>query len=415
MSTILTPVTSVDLLDTSAQQIDAIRTAAGLTQQQFDALCLPVLRAYANRVQSLPFSSTIFTRPQGAWECGLVCATVAYQYASTVIFFPNMGAEERRLIERQCRYMSFVATLAACLSLTVGAVKIKDADTEYHPLLSSQLLSEWLLEHPRAAFAWNTEGAALNSQVCAAITSRFVPAALVQNFDLRAVLMIYDPIAIGTKLVGVESTLAKVVRQSIQKVLEHYGSAEARLFKESSAPIVPPVDASAVASQMAANANPTMPANPLASTTAPSGPAAAPAQQSPGAAATHGATASASPSVPTHPAPPAPSMTGESMPAPEVGSSGDPVLGKDKVLVEWFAALKQHAKYPDLAKHLTVTDEGLLVPINMLGLFGVSGPTIRKKMEEAGFVVRRSDDARCLILIPALRAHFIIAEAATPA
>jgi hypothetical protein len=93
-------------------------------------------------------------------------------------------------------------------------------------------------------------------------------------------------------------------------------------------------------------------------------------------------------------------------------SGTDPLLGKDPVLREWFAALKLHPRYPDLAKHLASSEEGVLVPINMLGLFGVSGPTIRKKMEEAGFVVRRSDDSRHLILTPALRGQFIQDESA---
>lgn len=417
MRNILSAVTSAHLLGASATQIDAIRTAAGLTEAQFNGLCLPVLHAYASRVQNLPFSPTVFARPQGAWDCGLVCATVAYQYAGTVIFFPDMGAEERRLIERQCRYMCFVATLAACLSLTTGATRIVDGETEYHPLLSNHLLRDWLIEHPAATFSWRTNTAQLNSQVCAAITSRFVPVGLMQNFDLRAALMIYDPIALSSKLVGVESTLARVVRQSVQKVLEHYTEQEARVYKDGGtvAPAAQ-IDVATVTSQMAASANRTLPSNPLA--TAPvaspevvNASVLTPASQpvpSTGYPPASAAVGEENRSVPTS-TPAAPSTVRP--PAPEAIPASDQLRGKDQVLVEWFAALKLHARYPDLAKHLSETDEGVLVPINMLGLFGVSGPTIRKKMEQAGFVVRRSDDARSVILIPSLRSQFFAGEA----
>jgi hypothetical protein len=229
--------------------------------------------------------------------------------------------------------------------------------------------------------------------------------------------MIYDPIALSSKLVGVESTLARVVRQSVQKVLEHYTEQEARVYKDGGtvAPAAQ-IDVATVTSQMAASANRTLPSNPLA--TAPvaspevvNASVLTPASQpvpSTGYPPASAAVGEENRSVPTS-TPAAPSTVRP--PAPEAIPASDQLRGKDQVLVEWFAALKLHARYPDLAKHLSETDEGVLVPINMLGLFGVSGPTIRKKMEQAGFVVRRSDDARSVILIPSLRSQFFAGEA----
>jgi hypothetical protein len=219
-------------------------------------------------------------------------------------------------------------------------------------------------------------------------------------------MMFYDAITAGTqKLLGIESTLAKVVRQSIERVIDHYTAKESLVFNESeSSAHAQPLDTSGLAKQMAAQANPTLPVNPLA----PSLPSAAPSAPHPAQSVAVDAAAEPSQSVAV------PTLGQTPMHQPNAGSSGgaNPLLGKDPVLREWFAALKLHPRYPDLAKHLVSSEEGVLVPINMLGLFGVSGPTIRKKMDEAGFVVRRSDDSRHLILTPALRGQFIQDEPA---
>jgi len=408
MNKILTPAPAAQMLSNADQRLEAIRTAAGLQPEQFDARCMPVLRAYAQHVQNLPFSPKVFSRPQGAWEFGLICATLALQYAGTVIFFPEIKAEDRRILEPQCRYMSFVATLATCAARVTSSTKVVAGDSEYHPFFTPMRFQDWLQKHPDASFLWRDEGAGLSNQGCAVVATRLFPTGLFEHFDLRVVMMFYDAITAGTqKLLGIESTLAKVVRQSIERVIDHYVEKEARVFNESeSSLLAAPLDTSGLAKQMAAQANPTLPVNPLAPSK-PSAPSSAPHPVQSVAASVNFAAESRHPvATPTLEQPPMhPTNAGPS-------SGAAPLLGKDPVLREWFAALKLHPRFPDLAKHLASSEEGVLVPINMLGLFGVSGPTIRKKMEEAGFVVRRSDDSRHLILTPTLRGQFIQDEPA---
>lgn len=410
MNKILTPTPAAQMLGNADQRIEAIRTAAGLQPEQFEARCMPVLRAYAQHVQNLPFSPNVFNRPQGAWECGLICATLALQYAGTVIFFPEIKAEDRRVLEPQCRYMSLVATLATCAARVTSSTKVVAGDSEFHPFFTTTRFHDWLQKHPDASFLWRNQGAGLSNQGCAVVATRLFPTGLFEHFDLRVVMMFYDAITAGTqKLLGIESTLAKVVRQSIERVIDHYTEKETRAFNESeSSLLAAPLDTSGLAKQMAAQANPTIPVNPLAPSTS-SAPPAAPLPAQSVAASADVAPESPQPVAartlqqpPVHPTNAAPS------------GGADPLIGKDPVLREWFAALKLHPRYPDLAKHLTSSEEGVLVPINMLGLFGVSGPTIRNKMEEAGFVVRRSDDSRHVILTPALRGQFIQDEPAAP-
>jgi hypothetical protein len=403
MNRLTAPIAAAQLIAESTEQIEGIKTAAGLTDAQFNGLCMPVLQAYANHVQGLPLSSTTFASGRGAWDFGLIAAMVAYRYASTVIYFPDMGAEERRRLEPQCKFMSFVAILATSLAMVTSAAKVTFDGDEYHPLTSRESLAAWLAKRPNASFGWRSSTSPLSPSVCAAIAARFIPVGLLEAFDQRVVLMLYDAVSIKSTMIGVESPLARVVRSSTQAVIEHYTTKQAGVFKEPTGAVgITNSEATAIANRVVSVANPTMPVNPLATPTAPASavqsapvPAGAVSQASPAtmpqAQPAPGTTAMAAAPVQT-PAAAAPA------PNAAVGSFDDPLRGADRVLVEWFAALKLHPRYPALRDHLKVTEEGIEVPINMLGIFGISSAAIRKMMEAAQLHIRRSDDAKSIVV-----------------
>jgi hypothetical protein len=406
MNRLTAPIPAAQLIAESTEQIEGINTAAGLTDAQFNGLCMPVLHAYANHVQGLPLSSTTFASGRGAWDFGLIAAMVAYRYASTVIYFPEMGAEERRRLEPQCKFMSFVATLATSLAMVTSAAKVTFDGDEYHPLTSRESLAAWLAKRPNASFGWRTTTSPLSPSVCAAIAARFIPVGLLEAFDQRAVLMLYDAVSIKSTMIGVESTLARVVRSSTQAVMEHYTIKQASVFKETSGAVgITNSEASAIANRVVSIANPKMPVNPLEAPVAP-----APVPETAGAQAAP----TTAPQVQPAPAPtataaptaPVPAATAPNTTHAAVGSLDDPLRGADRVLVEWFAALKLHPRYPSLRDHLKVTDEGIEVPINMLGMFGTSGAAIRKMMETAQLHIRRSDDAKSIVVKSSLGPHF---------
>lgn len=423
MNRITTPIQPATLIADSKEQIDDVKTAAGLPDVQFNALCIPVLTAYAKHVQGLPLSTSTFSAIRGAWDFGLIAAMVSYRYASTVIYFPDMGAEERRRLEPQCKYMSFVATLSTSLAMVTSAVKLTCDGDQYHPLTARESLFQWLSANPGATFSWRTGEAQLSAAVCAAIAARFIPVGLLENFDSRVVLMLYDAVGIKTGMNGLESTLGRVVRSSTQAVLEHYASKQLAVFKEPEVSMsIDKTDVSAIANKVILVANPTVPVNPLAMPQAtpptqsaavpapeasPTVPAPAPAPAPSGATAAQPSTVPAaamaqSLTVPVQAQPVASESSGS---APAQGLLDDPLRNADKVLKEWFAALKLHPRYGALRDHLKVTDEGIEMPINMLGMFGTSGAAIRKMMETANLVIRRSDDARSLIVRSSLAGH----------
>lgn len=411
----LLPASPSVLISETLAQVDAIKTAAGLTDQQFAALCMPVLRSYAEYVQRLPLSANAFSEPRGAWNFGLTAATVAYRYAFTVIFFPTLGAEERRVLEPQCRYMAFVAVLATAVATVVESGKVATEDDEYHPLCVDTPLSEWLATHRQnAKFSWRVPATPLTIQACAAIAAKFIPKGLLGAFDLRAVLMMYEAITPKATMNGVESTLARVVRETTQRVTDHYREKQAGTFQptaEQGQVTINATDAEKVAKKLIAVANPKLPTNPLEpsdadgqASTAPSPSPTRAVHDTPPAQ-----TISASPPAtlrPEHTPPASAAVHGGLDPGQGSATNGD-VLGRaHKVLREWFSALKLHPNFPKLKDQLEMTEEGITVPIAMLGMFGVSSASIRKMMDEAGLIVRRSDDARGVILHPGLRDQF---------
>lgn len=415
MENMLPPVLNADLIAGSHDAIDAIKTAAGLSDAQFAALCMPALRAYADHVQLLPLSASAFGSPRGAWDFGMTAAMVAYRYAGTVIFFPTLGAEERRLLEPQCRYMAFLATLATAVATVAESSILVAGEDEYHPLIVNGALYSWLVDHPQARFSWRVPAAPLSSQVGAAIAANFIPKRLLANFDLRAVLMMYEAINPKTTMNGVESTLARVVRQAVQGVLDHYKSKQAGKFQpDASATSVSPEEASNVANKLIAVANPTILSNPLEEQLAP-----APATKHPAPTAvdspraqkdttSDGLGAVIDPeraaSAQILEAPSAAiqqTVTGDASDAEEKLARGH------KVLREWFSALKQHPQFHVLKDQLVMSSAGIEVPVSMLGMFGVSGATVRKMMDDAGLILRRSENARGVILHPGLSDRFI--------
>lgn len=412
----LTPVPSIELVSHSREAIDALKTAAGMTDAQFAAFCMPVLRAFADHVQRLPLTAAAFGSPKGAWDFGLVAAAVAYRYAGTVIFFPSLGAEERRLLEPQCRYMAFLSTLASAVATVAESSTLVAGDDEYHPLSVDQTLHDWLSSHPSARFTWRVPAAPLSAQAGAAIAANFIPRRLLANFDLRAVFMMYEAINPRTTMNGVESTLARVVRQASQGVLDHYKSKQAGTFQpDASVPVVSPIDAGKVASNLIAVANPTILVNPLETpamaTSAPGGNSGA----TPSAAPSISASLAATPSEPTIPSQQASTVdtvpscsTIPSQPTTGAANEAEEKLARGhKVLKEWFSALKQHPQFPALKDQLVMNDTGIEVPVSMLGMFGVSGATVRKMMDDAGLILGRTSNARGIILHSGLRDRFI--------
>lgn len=376
MEKYLTATAPSTLLEAEVARIDEIKTAAGVPQQVFEHFYVPMLNTFAANVQGLPLAPDAFAHRNGAFEFGLIASMIALRYAKTQIFFPDVGSEERRVLEPQCRFAAFVATLASAVSMTAQncAVYAGSHDDDYHPLVCPVPLHKWLQLNPTATVQWRPKVAMHTAAQNGAIAARFIPTGMLNNFDLRVAMMIYGAIAPQLASNGIETTLERVVRQTISKVLDHHAQQEAKRFNHAeSAGHIDSQKANSIADSLIQSTKPVEEVDitkPATARTAASKPEAAPA------------------------APPAQLVSTEEfmrrLPTP---------------LQEWFAAVIADPNYETVKTHITITESGVEIPIKLLGSYGVGGPIIQKLMKDANVIIDRSEDGRRYVLDTAVKGY----------
>ncbi|MBK4736022.1 TraI domain-containing protein [Noviherbaspirillum pedocola] len=417
MDDFLQPVSPASLFASSAQQIDEIRTAAGFTKAQFDAAFMPLLHEYACQVQQLPLSTKVYREPGGAWSFGLFVSVLTLRVSATRMFFPTLDSTQRRTLEVQARFAAFAAGLASGVAVLAQNVALSSRDGGYHPLSATGSLRDWLAAAREPRFAWTTNEPPLSPTECAAVAARFIPGRLVQVFDMRIVRMIYNAIYPQAAPNALETTLGRVVRESIDACANYYlEKAEATYDKQQQQIALPTAtEANRLASDMAEEASGEIVANPL------DAPDALPAPPAP--------TASSAPAAPATPATPHPgdAASGGSAflakhnlklksaltaaPVPEEQSA--PALtheallaAADPALQDWFRALRTHEKFDRLAQQLKMTEDGIEVPSSLIGSLGLNLTTVLTLMEAAGMIVRRGKGGQHVYLHTALQPLF---------
>jgi hypothetical protein len=221
------------LLSVADDKVAQIRQAAGGPPAIWNAFYQPVLLAFAEHVQRLPLCRDVFSEENGALDFGLISTLVALRVASTQMFFPSALSEDRRKLEPQCYFAAFVATLATAIAMVSQNTFVKSSidDADYHPLVSPVSLKTWLAVNPDARMQWRTDDEPLTSQECAAIAARFIPIGLLNNFDFRVSRMVFGSIAPQLAANGIESTLSRVVRQSVSRVMDHQRAEELKHYQ----------------------------------------------------------------------------------------------------------------------------------------------------------------------------------------
>lgn len=383
MTNFLKPLPPEALIDDAKLAIEAIKTAAGFSDVQFSHLFLPVLKHYARCVQQLPLKPDYFSEARGAWEFGLTVSILTLRLAGTRMFFPSLESEARRALEPQCRFAAYVAGLASGVAILAQSAKLLDGDDEFHPLTAAQPLQSWLTSADKPEFNWRTSEPVLSPQECAAIGALFIPRGLLRDFDLRVTLMICNSINPPTSASGIESTLAKVVRISIEKTIELYVAKQKMQYTEPTKTGIPLIrEADRAATQIIESARPDpVVVNPLSE---PSD-AQVTTNRIPDQLATH------------------PFADGALQLANGDHTAAALLSKIDPVLLEWFSALTTHERYAAVRDKLVVTELGIEIPGAILGSFGVSGATIKGYLDSAGLVAGKASSLKNVLLSPLLK------------
>lgn len=367
------------LLSAESDKVEEVKTAAGVPAEVWNFFYAPLLTAFARHVQRLPLSRETFSGEKGALEFGLTTAMIALRVAGAQMFYPDALSEERRILEPQCRFAAFAATLSTVVAMVAQNTCVMSSLTdEYHPLVCPVPLEKWLALNPAATLQWRAADVRLSAAECAAIAARFIPTGMLVNFDIRVALMIFNSIAPQSTANGIESTLSRVVRQSVAEVLKYQLKEDQKRYRAAEPTTLAQATLSSIADAITAG-----------SASAPQTSAAAAANEP--SAATH-QVASASP-VATSPEP--------SLEAAQA------ILEKAHgALQDWFKALRTHEKFPSFQEKIKATDVGIEIPVSLLGIFGVSGPMVRDMLSKAGLVIDRTANSQGIILHPALKPFF---------
>lgn len=376
------PVSAEEMLSFSTTEIDEIKTASGIQEAAFRHLCMPLLVNFANYVQSFPLNDIEYNVPYGAWKCGLTTSVVAFHYSQSQMFFTNVNTEERRILEPQCQFAAFAATLATVVAILNQNIKIESIpnNTEYHALVSPRPLFSWLQANKNLSVSWRKSKHPLSAAESAAIAAKFIPNGLLNDFDIRVSMMLFGAINPQQSSNGIETTLAKVVRLSYSKVIEAFLENDSkRLKSQANSDNLIPIVSRNISEGLIQAEDKTTPVNPLDS--------------------------GDDNSQKLHP------VSSHSDAGNDGEVSAEFFMDKAcKPLKEWFIALTQHDNYSKLKEQLVVSDKGIEIPVSILSSFGLPGPAVKKYMDDAGMVVGRTPGGRSLILSIGLKSVFFGSE-----
>ena len=369
MHDFLKPVSKFELLHAESSRIEEIRTAAGVDTKVFGGYYVPMLSRYAEYVQRLPLAPTVFASAGGALQYGLITAMVAVRYSNQMVFFPEHGSERNRMLRPQTCFAAFVASLATGVALLAENARIyqkqEEEDWEYHPLVSRLDLRAWLIKYPDPVFEWRTGAAPLSSAVCAGIAARFIEPGLLSAFDLEVISMIFSAIRPDAAQSGIETTLARVIRQSSATVLDHYENEYRKTYSDpgihlkSSGQTCPGDFADRLVDTLNRHSS------------------------------SMTETAPARPSAPSQLA---------STAAEELMAAAAPPLK------EWIAELRESKDFDAFTEKLEFGEDGILVPLPAFAGFGLKAPDTINFMRAAGWLIGRKDGQQ--LLHPALAPYF---------
>lgn len=383
MNNLLPSKDALAMLAEAAERVEEIKTAAGVPPQVFSNFYQPVLVAFADATQTLPLSNSAFSHTGGAFQFGLIACMVALRYAKSQVFFPDVGSEDRRVLEPQCRYAAFVATLSSAVAMVAQNVSIHadSEDDDFHPLVSPVSLNRFLRINPVARMKWKVGNQPLTSAQAAAIAARFIPNHLLDKFDLRVSLMIFGAIAPQNGSNGVETTLERVVRQTISKVIEHHVKEGLKRYESTiEAPLISSQSVNTLAESMIAATKPVEPID-----------------------ITKPANASPTPvTIPTSAVQAAAVVS-----SPPLLSTSEFLARLPQPLREWFAAVIGDPNYETAKTHFVHSELGIEVPAAMLGKYGVSGQTIQKLLKDSSVIIGRSECGRRYVLDPAIKEYLM--------
>jgi hypothetical protein len=185
----------------------------------FERSYLPVLERFADRVQELPMLRTAFSEPGGALICAVRSSMLALRTCDATIFSPTATAAQRLETGGQYRWLAFCSVLTTVYLIAAASIDVwhqgATGSDEQLSWADDKNLVEWRSSYK---MSWVNKPTYATARLLPFVQPLFFPG---QFAHLPRAMLNDFGASINPALVGssAEPSLARVVRQSIEKVI----------------------------------------------------------------------------------------------------------------------------------------------------------------------------------------------------
>lgn len=203
-----------------SEHAEAMRMAAGVSDEVFRKTYAPHLLRLTRVVQRLPLSPDAFPLPDGAVRSAAYGCLLALRLAQNAIFAPEAGSTLRRELMPQYRFAVFAATLGATFVDVYRNVRVKVGGASWDVLSELPLHDAAMSANGEYAIAWQPEGLfAYNPQLDAMVFMSAFPPGFWHRFHLRVLQDMALSLSPAKNPLS-ETPMQRLIRTAREKVFE---------------------------------------------------------------------------------------------------------------------------------------------------------------------------------------------------
>lgn len=209
------PSSIVTDLEEKTRLVSLIREAAP-PHDDFESGYRKPMEAFADWAQNLPACTEHHADPGGLARFAVQAGYYAMRLADGVVFGPDLGAEERRIVERQSRHAAFLAALVSAVALPHQYLDVRLADGEVWSEFSAPCgLGPWVRERGgQYVVAWRERAGEVARNVCAWLAGNLLMSYLV-NMRRDVALAAMAAVCPSGPPQGAIAPMERIVRQAL--------------------------------------------------------------------------------------------------------------------------------------------------------------------------------------------------------
>lgn len=204
----------------SSDILSHIRNESGCTSQQFEDRYLEPMRRIASFVLEIPASAKHHKEPGGAIRFAVESGFFALRIADSTIFTANLSSEQRRDVEPQYRYGTFIAALCSNIHRPASYFDVVTDEGKVWSEFDGSI-SAWLNKVGEKSYnlKWKSKPADTNKQVAMFLAKEILDSCC-SHLNPQTIRDIIGSVAPDDVPTGHEPLMTRVVRQSLQTSID---------------------------------------------------------------------------------------------------------------------------------------------------------------------------------------------------